>query len=159
MTYAVIKIGAKQYRVTQNQELLLDRLDLLEGKSVAFDQVYLVVSDQKITIGTPTVKGAKVTAKVLNHEKNEYREKLVMSKTKQGGKTRQHRQRPGKRLGLKKFGGQAVKIGMILARQRGTKFHPGEGVGLGRDHTLFALRAGTVEFKQKHGHQFISITN
>ena len=71
MTYAVIKIGPKQYRVTQNQQLLLDRLDLPEGKSVTFDQVYLVVSDQKITVGTPTVKGAKVTAKVLKHEKGD----------------------------------------------------------------------------------------
>ena len=81
-----------------------------------------------------------------------------MSKTKQGGKTRQHHQRPGKRLGLKKSGGQTVETGMIIARQRGTKFHPGEGVGLGRDHTLFALKPGTVAFKQKHSRQYITIT-
>ena len=63
-----------------------------------------------------------------------------------------HSTRPGKRLGLKIYGGQKIKTGMIIARQRGTKIHPGEGVGLGRDFTLFALTDGTVEFKGKKVH-------
>ncbi len=80
-----------------------------------------------------------------------------MAHTKAGGKTRQHPPRQGKRLGLKIFGGQKVKSGEIIVRQRGTKFHPGEGVGLGRDHTLFALKDGIVEFKRKKGDNFIVV--
>lgn len=80
-----------------------------------------------------------------------------MAKTKAGGKTRQQSPRPGKRLGVKIFGGQKVKAGNILIRQRGTKFHPGEGVGIGRDHTLFAIREGVVEFKDKLGKKVISV--
>ena len=80
-----------------------------------------------------------------------------MAHTKQGGKTRQHKQRPGKRLGLKHFGGAKVDTGMILIRQRGSKVHPGDNVGMGRDHTLFALKPGTVAFKQKQGRQYASV--
>jgi len=80
-----------------------------------------------------------------------------MAHTKAGGKTRQQTPRVGKRLGLKIFGGQKVKSGQIIVRQRGTKFHPGKGVGLGRDHTLFALRDGLVEFKRHKGDNFIVV--
>lgn len=80
-----------------------------------------------------------------------------VSSTKQGGKTRQQSPRPGKRLGVKRFGGAQVTPGVILVRQRGTRFHPGAGVGLGRDHTLFALKDGSVTFKQKQGRQYISV--
>ena len=72
-----------------------------------------------------------------------------MAKTKTGGKTTQQSPRPGKRLGVKTFGGQLVRPGHILVRQRGTKFHPGENVGLGRDYTLFALVDGRVKFEPK----------
>lgn len=81
-----------------------------------------------------------------------------MSKTKAGGKARQHTTRPGKRLGLKAAAGQQVKTGMILMRQRGTKLHPGDGVGIGRDHTLFAKQDGTVNFKVKHDRKFITVS-
>jgi len=80
-----------------------------------------------------------------------------MSKTKQGGKTRQESPRAGKRLGVKIFGGQQVKSGQIILRQRGTKVHPGDGVGMGRDYTLFALINGVVEFFTKRGRKFIWI--
>ena len=80
-----------------------------------------------------------------------------MSKTKQGGKTRQHTTRPGKRLGLKVAGGQKINTGTIIARQRGTKIHPGKMVGLGRDHTLFALKDGTVTFETKFGRTIVSV--
>lgn len=80
-----------------------------------------------------------------------------MAKTKTGGKTRQASTRPGKRLGLKIFGGQKVKAGNIILKQRGTQFHPGEGVGLGRDHTLYALKEGTVEFKKSRGKKKVSV--
>ena len=74
-----------------------------------------------------------------------------MSKTKQGGKTRQHKQRPGKRLGIKLFGGQTVSTGQIIVRQRGTRILAGRGIGVGRDHTLFALRDGSVAFGTRLG--------
>jgi len=80
-----------------------------------------------------------------------------MAHTKAGGKTRQKPARAGKRLGVKIFGGQTVKPGQIIVRQRGTKFHPGDGVGLGRDFTLFALREGKVAFKKKQGKQLIAV--
>ncbi len=80
-----------------------------------------------------------------------------MAKTKSGGKTRQKTNRPGKRLGVKLFGGEKAKIGQIIVRQRGSKFYPGEGVGVGRDFTLFALREGKVRFGKKKGKQFVSV--
>lgn len=80
-----------------------------------------------------------------------------MAKTKTTGKTRQQRPRPGKRLGVKIFGGQKVKPGNIIVRQRGTKFHPGEGVGIGRDFTLFALRKGKVRFRTKRGKKLVYV--
>ena len=69
-----------------------------------------------------------------------------MAHKKAGGSTRNGRDSESKRLGLKKFGGQQVKAGNIIVRQRGTRFHPGENVGCGRDHTLFATSDGYVEF-------------
>lgn len=70
------------------------------------------------------------------------------------------RQKPrviGKRLGVKKFGGQKVQTGDIIVRQRGTHFHPGENASLGRDYTLFALKQGKVEFYTKQGRKFIRV--
>jgi large subunit ribosomal protein L27 len=64
-----------------------------------------------------------------------------------GGSTKNGRDSAGRRLGVKRFGGQIVKAGEILVRQRGTRFKPGPGVGLGRDDTLFALTEGVVEFR------------
>ena len=69
-----------------------------------------------------------------------------MAHKKAGGSTRNGRDSESKRLGIKKYGGQEVIAGNIIIRQRGTKFHPGENVGCGRDHTLFAKAAGRVEF-------------
>ena len=60
-------------------------------------------------------------------------------------------------LGVKRYGGQVVKAGEILVRQRGTKFHPGDNVGRGGDDTLFALAAGAVEFDSKHGRKLVNI--
>ena len=80
-----------------------------------------------------------------------------MAKTKQSGKTTQRTTRPGKRLGVKIFGGQKIKSGMIIVRQRGSKFHPSEGVRMGRDHTLYAVRDGFVSFKQNKGKQVVVV--
>lgn len=81
-----------------------------------------------------------------------------MAHTKAGGsRAAQGSRRRGKRLGVKIFGGQKVTPGMIITRQRGTKFHPGENVGMGRDHTLFAKSEGKVEYKVRRGRQIIAV--
>lgn len=81
-----------------------------------------------------------------------------MAHKKAGGSSRNGRDSPGQRLGLKKFGGQRVIPGNIIVRQRGTRFHPGDGVGMGRDYTLFALTEGRVAFRRTtKGRTYISI--
>jgi large subunit ribosomal protein L27 len=81
-----------------------------------------------------------------------------MAHKKAGGSSRNGRDSAGRRLGVKKYGGEIVIAGNILARQRGTQWHPGENVGLGRDHTLFALIDGRVEFRTKaRGRTFVSV--
>ena len=72
-----------------------------------------------------------------------------MAQKKGGGSTRHGRDSQPKMLGVKVFGGQTVSAGSIIVRQRGTKFHPGAGVGIGKDHTLFALVDGAVSFETK----------
>ena len=72
-----------------------------------------------------------------------------MAHKKSGGSSRNGRDSESKRLGVKKYGGENVLAGNILVRQRGTTFHPGDNVGLGRDHTLYALQDGKVEFSTK----------
>ncbi|HJN60620.1 MAG TPA: 50S ribosomal protein L27 [Alphaproteobacteria bacterium] len=74
-----------------------------------------------------------------------------MAHKKAGGSSRNGRDTAGRRLGIKKYGGEFVIAGNIIARQRGTKWHPGENVGIGRDHTLFALVEGRVKFLCKAG--------
>ena len=80
-----------------------------------------------------------------------------MAHKKAGGSSRNGRDTAGKRLGVKKFGGEAVVPGNILVRQRGTKFHPGDNVGMGRDHTLFALVDGAVKFHKTRSKTTISV--
>lgn len=74
-----------------------------------------------------------------------------MAHKKAGGSSRNGRDTAGRRLGVKKFGGESVLCGNILVRQRGTKYHPGRNVGMGKDHTLFATVDGEVSFAQKSG--------
>ena len=81
-----------------------------------------------------------------------------MAHKKAGGSSRNGRDSAGRRLGLKSTGGEIVVAGNILARQRGTKWHPGVNVGLGKDHTLFALVDGRVEFRTKaKGRVYVSV--
>lgn len=81
-----------------------------------------------------------------------------MAHKKAGGSSRNGRDSESKRLGVKKFGGEAVLAGNILVRQRGTKFHAGDNVGIGRDHTLFATARGHVRFKRGYkGRTFVSV--
>ncbi|ENN91981.1 50S ribosomal protein L27 [Bartonella bovis] len=72
-----------------------------------------------------------------------------MAHKKAGGSSRNGRDSESKRLGVKKFGGEVVIAGNIIVRQRGTRWHPGENVGIGKDHTLFALSNGKVSFRKK----------
>ena len=81
-----------------------------------------------------------------------------MAHKKAGGSSRNGRDTAGRRLGVKRFGGQDVLAGNILVRQRGTQFHPGRNVGMGKDHTLFALTNGRVQFNTKaKGRVFVSV--
>jgi len=75
------------------------------------------------------------------------------------GSSRNGRDSNPKMLGVKIFDGQGVKAGMILVRQRGTRFRPGRGAGLGRDHTIFAMRDGTVQFRTSGERRFISVAD
>ena len=81
-----------------------------------------------------------------------------MAHKKAGGSSRNGRDSAGRRLGLKQYGGEIVLAGNIIARQRGTKWHAGANVGMGKDHTLFALTEGRVEFRTKtKGRTFVSV--
>ena len=81
-----------------------------------------------------------------------------MAHKKAGGSSRNGRDSAGRRLGVKKYGGENVLAGNIIVRQRGTKFHPGRNVGMGKDHTLFALIEGEVSFQTKSGGRtFVSV--
>ena len=81
-----------------------------------------------------------------------------MAHKKAGGSSRNGRDTAGRRLGIKKSGGQPVVPGNIIARQRGTKWHPGDNVGMGKDHTIFATAEGTVDFRTtRGGRTFISV--
>jgi large subunit ribosomal protein L27 len=73
------------------------------------------------------------------------------------GSTRNGRESESKRLGVKRFGGQVVRAGNILVRQRGTRFWPGRNVGIGRDHTLFALIDGVVSFRERQGRRYVEV--
>lgn len=78
-----------------------------------------------------------------------------MAHKKAGGSSRNGRDSEGRRLGVKKFGGENVLAGNIIVRQRGTKWHPGKNVGLGKDHTIFSLIDGNVSFSKKTGNKTV----
>ena len=80
-----------------------------------------------------------------------------MAHKKAGGSSRNGRDSESKRLGVKKFGGEVVRAGNIIIRQRGTSWHPGVNVGMGKDHTLFATSDGRVRFLTKAGRAFVSV--
>ncbi|WP_018982927.1 50S ribosomal protein L27 [Salinimonas chungwhensis] len=82
-----------------------------------------------------------------------------MAHKKAGGSTKNGRDSISKRLGVKRFGGESVLAGNIIVRQRGTRFHAGDGIGIGKDHTLFALQDGKVQFNVKgpKNRKFVSI--
>lgn len=81
-----------------------------------------------------------------------------MAHKKAGGSSRNGRDSHSKRLGFKKFGNERVITGNIILRQRGTKFHPGKNVGMGRDYTLFALTEGIIYFSELHGRKLVNVS-
>ncbi len=80
-----------------------------------------------------------------------------MAHKKAGGSSRNGRDSPGQRLGVKKFGGEHVVPGNIIVRQRGTRWHAGNGVGLGRDYTIFATVPGRVQFRRRAGRTYVHV--
>lgn len=82
-----------------------------------------------------------------------------MAHKKAGSTTKKNRDSISKRLGVKKYGGEVVEVGNIIIRQKGTKYHPGDGVKLGNDYTIFALTNGKVEFKKRLGKMVVSVIN
>ena len=80
-----------------------------------------------------------------------------MAHKKAGGSSRNGRDSEGRRLGVKKYGGEAVVPGNIIIRQRGTKVHPGDNVGMGKDHTIFATVEGKVKFRKTRARTFVSV--
>lgn len=81
-----------------------------------------------------------------------------MAHKKSGGSSRNGRDSAGRRLGVKLYAGQTIKAGQIIIRQRGTKYHPGENVGIGKDHTLYSLINGVVAFKKTRTKTFALVT-
>ena len=127
--YAVFQSGGKQHRVSEGQVVRLEKLEIATGEKVEFDSVLMVVNGEDVKIGTPVVAGSN------------------------------GRDSEAKRLGVKRFGGESVLAGSIIVRQRGTKFHAGTNVGMGKDHTLFATADGKVKFERKgdKNRQYVSI--
>jgi large subunit ribosomal protein L27 len=80
-----------------------------------------------------------------------------MAHKKAGGTTKKNRDSQSKRLGVKRFGGEAVEVGNIIIRQKGTKFHPGVGVRIGNDFTIYAMSSGKVQFKTKLGKKVVDV--
>jgi large subunit ribosomal protein L27 len=80
-----------------------------------------------------------------------------MSHVKAGGAVRQHHQRPGKRMGVKKFGGERVITGNIILRQKGARYKAGKGVGMGSDYTIFAMMEGVVKFGKRLGKTIVNV--
>ena len=80
-----------------------------------------------------------------------------MAHKKAGGSSRNGRDSAGRRLGIKRYGGEKVLAGTIIVRQRGTKFHPGSHVGIGKDHTLFALKEGHVLFRKRRTRSLVEV--
>ena len=171
--YAIVEIQGQQFKAEAGKYLYVHYLgeNVKEGDSIDFDKVLLIDADGDVKVGAPTVEGAKVVCevkrplvkgdKVLVFKKkrrkgyrrlNGHRQCFTQVEIKDG------RESESKRLGVKIFGGQFAKAGNIIKRQRGTVHHPGLNVGMGKDHTLFALVDGTVNFTEgKGGRKFINV--
>eukprot|EP01037_Dinobryon_pediforme_P000913 gene913-920_t len=136
--------------VAKDQQIFVHRLQGDEGASIEFDNVLLAENEGSFKLGSD-LKSAKVSAKIKNGHRQQFTkiEITEMAHKKGAGSSRNGRESHSKRLGIKIFGGQPAIAGNIIVRQRGTKHNPGLNVGIGKDHTLFALTEGIVTFKKK----------
>ena len=228
--YAIVATSGKQFRVSEGDRIVVDRVSANVGQTVRLDSVLMLGGDDKAVVGTPFVPGAAVEATVVSHRagdkvivfkfearkrkrrKTGHRQQLselrigairapgaepaeervatserpstaratksrraaatkektstteqtteeyFMAHKKGAGSSRNGRDSVGQRLGMKTGAGQAVNAGTILLRQRGTAIFPGTNVGMGRDHTLFALVDGVVRFERTgHGRKKVSV--
>ena len=184
--YAVVKTGGKQYRVEEGQTLEVDRAGepgaelTLPAVLVVDGDTVLATPDQLSGASVTArivddVKGPKINGFVYKNKSNNrkrwgHRAALstieitgitkgcsTMSKTKGGGSTKNGRDSNAQRLGVKVYDGTVVTAGSIIVRQRGTKFHPGENVGIGGDDTLFAKADGVVKFGSRKGRKLVDV--
>ena len=163
--YAVVLTGGKQYQVSEGDVISVELLkDAQKGASIELDKVLMVADGDNVRVGAPYLEGGKVVAEVVDQIQGEKvtitkfrrrkhfqkvltlnQESYTMAHKKAGGSSRNGRDSNAQRLGVKVYSGQAVSAGSIIVRQRGTQFHPGPNVGLGRDYTLFAKCDGVVK--------------
>ena len=185
-TYAIVKTGGKQYKVAVGDVVKVEKLEGEPGAEVSLP-VALVVDGANVTSAAKDLEKVAVTLEVLAdqgsqdpHPQVQEQDRLSqapgspsatdgaqghrhqvgsehMAHKKGASSSRNGRDSNSQRLGVKRFGGQVVKAGEIIVRQRGTHFHPGVNVGRGGDDTLFAKAAGSVEFGIKRGRKTVSI--
>ena len=178
MSYAVIKTGGKQYRVEEGQTLLVERLPDDAGATVELTPLLLAGRRRPACSTPTSSARSPVKAEIVGHERGKklrvfkfkpkrgYRRRtghhrpgahppanhedreVAMAHKKGLGSSRNGRDSNSKRLGVKVFAGQTVTGGEIIVRQRGTRFKPGDGVGIGKDDTIFAKSAGVVQFRE-----------
>ncbi len=181
--YAIVEIAGQQFKVSKGDEIFCNRLKGEVESAITFDKVLLIDDNGNTRVGTPVLQGAKVDATIVQHlradkvlvfkkkrrkgyqrltgHRQDMIKKLVVMAHKKGvGSSENGRESHSKRLGVKVFGGQAVLAGNIIVRQRGTKHNPGDNVGIGKDHTLFALKDGVVKFykdKKRNNRSYITV--
>ena len=178
--YAIVDIKGQQFKAEEGRYLYVHHLgdEVKAGEQVAFDKVLLLDADGDVKVGVPAVEGAKVECEVVEplvkgekvivfkkrrrkgyRRLNGHRQQFSKVINKKGvGSSKNGRESQSKRLGVKIFGGANCKAGNILKRQRGTAHHPGLNVGMGKDHTLFALIDGVVVFSTgKEGRKYINV--
>ena len=171
--YAIVEMKGQQFKVEAGKKLFINRIaDLEKGATVEFENVLLLDNEGKVKVGAPYVKGAKVVCEVLDNECRGEKILVFHKKRRKGyrklnghrqdltnvGSSKNGRESESKRLGVKIFGGQFAKAGNIIVRQRGTVHNPGENMGMGSDHTLFALCDGIVTFRKKRDNKsYVSI--
>ena len=186
-TYAIVKTGGKQYKVAVGDVVKVEKLDSEPGSKVSLPVALVVdgakvTSDAedlaKVAVTGevlehtkgPKIRIHKFKNKTGYHKRQGHRQQLTVLKVtghqvgseqmahkKGASSSRNGRDSAAQRLGVKRFGGQIVKAGEILVRQRGTHFHPGVNVGRGGDDTLFAKAPGAVEFGLKRGRKTVNI--
>ena len=158
--YVIVEINGQQFKAEEGKKLFVHHIQNAEsGAVVEFEKVLLVDNNGEVKVGVPTVEGAKVVCEVLSPLVKGDKVLIFHKKRRKGyRKLNGHRESQSKRLGVKLFGGEVAKAGNIIVRQRGTVHHPGENVGIGKDHTLYALVDGVVTFRRgKENRSFVSV--